>query len=489
MRDTNPIRTLRDYSRPSYEGYKNAIKLPEGNNVVPLRSNTIWLVQNGCSFYGLRSEDPNQHLKDFLKLERLSLKHGIVLRTYSKKSLIMASIFGFKSKYFMTMLIPPQDKPLTNRPMNDLRDFAKLVKAISSPQDVPSKSNCYLIELENQVQCLMKAHLAPKKSIEVNKITSSCKICSGPHDTQCCMENPEQDFVEYASLRMDKVGDASLSKFEAYFKQQQSEMTNKIDTVFTDRMAGELPSDTIKNLKLNVNSTYLLFSSHSYPTVDPKCTSHPYNLINAVKKCSSEINHSQKDQPQLVTKIRTQRPKEPVQTFENEFKDWHINLPILDILAHALMYNAILDIHVESLELGKNGFAFIQGEIPKKIEDLGLFTLPCRLGNFKPFDTLVDLRACVNIIPLNLFKKLNIRLLEETNHVFGLADGTKSYPIGIFKDVEVHTGKLKLLSDFYVIDMKKDLETPLLIGRGFLATANVVIDYRKAKNAVGERIT
>ncbi|GKD88192.1 zinc finger, CCHC-type containing protein, partial [Tanacetum coccineum] len=25
-------------------------------------------VQNGCSFYGLRFEDPNQHLKDFLKL-------------------------------------------------------------------------------------------------------------------------------------------------------------------------------------------------------------------------------------------------------------------------------------------------------------------------------------------------------------------------------------------------------------------------------------
>ncbi|GJS90069.1 zinc finger, CCHC-type containing protein [Tanacetum coccineum] len=35
--------------------------------MVPLRSDTIRLVQNGCSFHGLRSEDPNQHLKDFLK--------------------------------------------------------------------------------------------------------------------------------------------------------------------------------------------------------------------------------------------------------------------------------------------------------------------------------------------------------------------------------------------------------------------------------------
>ncbi|GKA17603.1 hypothetical protein Tco_0697440, partial [Tanacetum coccineum] len=68
MENENPIRTLGDYSRPSHEGYRNTIELPDGNNVVPLRYDTIRLVQNGCSFHELRSEDPNQHLKDFLKL-------------------------------------------------------------------------------------------------------------------------------------------------------------------------------------------------------------------------------------------------------------------------------------------------------------------------------------------------------------------------------------------------------------------------------------
>nr|GFA05635.1 MAK10-like protein [Tanacetum cinerariifolium] len=51
---------------------------------------------------------------------------------------------------------------------------------------------------------------------------------------------------------------ARLSKFEADFKQQQSEMTNKIDIVLnaiTDRIARALPSDTVKNSKLNVNTT------------------------------------------------------------------------------------------------------------------------------------------------------------------------------------------------------------------------------------------
>ncbi|GJV40118.1 MAK10-like protein [Tanacetum coccineum] len=123
------------------------------------------------------------------------------------------------------------------------------------------------------------------------------------------------------------------------------------------------------------------------------------------------------------------------------------------------------------------------------MEDPGLFTLPCRLGDSKPFDTLANLGLCVNIIPLYLFKKLNIRLLEETDHIFGLADGTKSYPVGIVKNIEVHIRKIKLLNDFYIIDLKKDPETPLLVGRGFLATANAVINCRMAKIAVGEEIT
>ncbi|GKE77509.1 hypothetical protein Tco_1543629, partial [Tanacetum coccineum] len=148
MGDKNHIRTLGDYSKPSHEGYRNTIVLPVGNNVS----------------------------------------------------------FGSKSKFSMTMSIPSQEEPLTNRPVNDPKDFAKPVKAIALPQDVPSTSDRHLIELENQVQRLMEAHLAPTQPTKVNKITTSCEICSGPHDTQYCMKDPEQAFVEYASLRTDEAG-------------------------------------------------------------------------------------------------------------------------------------------------------------------------------------------------------------------------------------------------------------------------------------------
>ncbi|GJV80249.1 DNA-directed DNA polymerase [Tanacetum coccineum] len=251
-------------------------------------------------------------------------------------------------------------------------------------------------------------------------------------------------------------------------------------------MTRALPIDKVKNPKLNVNSTSPVLSARSYPTEDPQCSSHIHNLINAIKTCSKQTSNLQKDQLKTIVEIGTSKPKEPEKTLEDEFKDLHLNLLVLEVLAHAPMYNLILDKYVESLELGKNGSAFIQGKMPEKMKDPGIFTLPCSLGDSKPFDTLANLGSCVNLIPLYLFKKLKNGLLEQTGHDFGLADGTKSYPVGIVKNVEVYIGRLKLLDDFYVIDMDKDSATPLLVGRGFLATANAVIDCRKAKIAPDE---
>ncbi|GJZ34767.1 hypothetical protein Tco_0580584 [Tanacetum coccineum] len=314
MRDENPIRTLGDYSRPSHEGYRNTIELPEGNNVVPLRSDTIRLVQNRCSFHGLWSEDPNQNLKDFLKLVD-SLDLDVANRERTRLRLFQFSLRDQASNW------------LERLPAGSISTWEDLTTYVSSTSD------CRLVDFENQVQRLMEAYLAPKQPVQVNKITSSYEICSGPHDTQYCMENLEQAFIDYTSSRTDKAGgkwisvqlhgtDARLSKFKAGFKQQQGEMTNKINTILkaiTDRITGALPSDTVKNPKLNVNPTSPVFSSRSYLMEDPQCSSHPLNSMNAIKTCSKETNHSQKDQLQTVMEIETQPSEEPEQTLEDEF--------------------------------------------------------------------------------------------------------------------------------------------------------------------------
>ncbi|GJU83547.1 hypothetical protein Tco_1285912 [Tanacetum coccineum] len=257
MGEANLIRTLGDYSKPSEKGYRNTIELPEGNNVEPLRSDTIRLEQKGCSFHGHQSEDPNQHLKDFLKLvDSLDLDGENRERTRLR-------LFQFS-----------------------LRDQASNWLEYLPAGSITTWGILLLVSLLNYFH-------------------------RGPHDTQYCMEDPEQAFVEYASSRTDEAGglvsnfmasqDARLSKFEANFKQQQSETTNKIDTVLKaiiDRMEGALPSDTVKNPKLNVNTTTSVLSARPYPTVDLQCSSHPSTSINAIKTCSKEANISQSSQLQ-----------------------------------------------------------------------------------------------------------------------------------------------------------------------------------------------
>ncbi|GJX73268.1 MAK10-like protein [Tanacetum coccineum] len=487
MRDENSIRNLGDYSKPSHEGYRNTIELPIGNKVVPLRSDTIRLVQNGCSFHGLRSKDPNQHLKDFLKLvdsldldgenrERTRLRlFQFSLRDQASnwlERLPAGSITTWEdlTTRFLAQFFPPgrtaklrndilmfqqhhgeslseawtrfkdllqkvphhgidlwlqvqifydHVNPVTRRTIdqsaggklrdrnaeeswalledlalydneswNDPRDFAKPVKAITLPQDVLSTSDRRLIELENQVQRLMEAHLAPTQPTQVNKITTSCEICSGPHDTQYCMEDPEQAFVEYASSRTDEAGgkwytfkhrkqsrdtynrhekspepimrqpqnsqnnflnppnrfqpngsipnrsfnnrpqnfnnqsnikglvsdfmasnDARLSKFEADFKRQQGEMTNKIDTVLkaiTDQIVGTLPSDTVKNPKLG---THPVSSARSYLTMDPQCSTQIHSSINTITIHPKQQSDSRDDKTEENEEEKRNNPE------------------------------------------------------------------------------------------------------------------------------------------------------------------------------------
>ncbi|GKA42732.1 MAK10-like protein [Tanacetum coccineum] len=317
----------------------NTIELPKGNNVLPLRSDTIQLVQNGCPFHGLWSEDLNQHLKDFLKLvdsldldgsistwedlttrflAQAKLRNDILMfQQHQGESLSEAWTrfkdllqkvphhgidrwlqiqifynhvsFYLKSGGKLRVLNAEESWALLedlalydNESWNDQKDFAKLVKATALPQDGPSTSDCCLIELKNQVQCLMEAHLALMQPTQVNKVTTSCEICSGPHDTQYCMEDPEQAFVEYASSRTDKVG---------------GEMTNKIDTVLkaiTDQIAGTLPSYTVKNPKPSTSS---VLSASSYPTQDPQCSNHVHGSINAITIHPKHPEGSQVNRP------------------------------------------------------------------------------------------------------------------------------------------------------------------------------------------------
>nr|GEU64092.1 retrotransposon Orf1 [Tanacetum cinerariifolium] len=229
-------------------------------------------------------------------MENPYLKHGIVSRTYYKKSLIMASTFGSKSKSFMTMSIPSQDEPLTNWPV---------VKAIALPQDVPSTSDRRLIELKNQVQRLMKAHLTPTQPTQVKKVTTSCEICSGPHDTQYCMKDPKQAFVEYASSHTDEAR-GMCDSYDEKAKENKKEEKDSSKNIHMN--PSTLPDPSIafiteKVLKLNVffESLGLVPQSSDTEVVCTKGDDGEVMFIELIRNVDDSINGESEEEGSTTT--------------------------------------------------------------------------------------------------------------------------------------------------------------------------------------------
>ncbi|GJW70455.1 MAK10-like protein [Tanacetum coccineum] len=334
-RDENPIRTLGDYFKPSHEGYRNTIELPVGNNVVPLRSDTIrertrlrlfqfslhdqasnWLERLPARSITTCEDLTTHFLAQFfppgktaqLRSDVLMFQqhHGEYLSeawTHYKKSLIMASTFGSNG---------PHD---TQYCMEDLEQ-AFVEYASSRTDEDGGKWYTFMLEQKNlsdtynpswrihpKIRWRQPQHSQNNFSNPPNRFQPNGSIPNRSFNNRPQRFNNQSNLKGLVSNFMASQ-DVRLSKFEADFKQQQSEMTNKIDTVLkaiTDQIAGALPGDTVKNPKL---STSPVLSYRSYPNMDPQCSNHVQSLINAI------IIHSEKQSDSYDEKAKENEEEE-----------------------------------------------------------------------------------------------------------------------------------------------------------------------------------
>ncbi|GKA32992.1 hypothetical protein Tco_0904219 [Tanacetum coccineum] len=96
---------------------------------------------------------------------------------------------------------------------------------------------------------------------------------------------------------------------------------------------------------------------------------------------------------------------------------------------------------------------------------------------------LADLGASINLMPLSIWKELNLLDLTKTRMILELADRTISIPTGIAEDVFVKVGTFFFPFYFVVVDYIADPRVPLILGRPFLRTARALIDVH------GEQMT
>ncbi|GKC35821.1 retrotransposon ORF1 [Tanacetum coccineum] len=385
MGDENPIRTLGDYSRPSHEGYKNTIELPEGNNAVPLRSDTIRRSIDQSVGGKLCDLNPNESWEI---LEDLAL--------------------------------------YDNESWNDPRDFAKPVKAIALPQ----------------VQRLMEAHIA---------------------------------------------------------------LTQPTQTI-TDRIAGTLPSDRVKNPKLG---THPVLSARSYSTMDPQCSTQFHGSVNTIiihpkQPKESQVNGPEVDleednfrdtnsnpypQPNpfasITTKqvrklnsmleslgliIRDDKPqnKDPHDveraTTEEPVVEYFDTLPTRNELTY---HRYLMDGLIPSIFLRN---PIITEGCPHNLK------IPCNIRHMHIEKAYIDLNSPFNIMTRMMYNRVIRRKLNPREDANG---GIRNFT-GRIKGMLVFVGNFTYVVDFMIVEDISSIIDPRLsqvvLGRPFIEISNMTHD-------------
>ncbi|GJU80135.1 reverse transcriptase domain-containing protein [Tanacetum coccineum] len=171
--------------------------------------------------------------------------------------------------------------------------------------------------------------------------------------------------------------------------------------------------------------------------------------------------------------------------FMEIFRNLHFEISFADALIHmpkfASMFKKMLNnkdklIELTKTPLNENCSAVVLKKLPEKLGDPGRFLIPCDFSEFDSYLALADLGASINLMPLSIWKKLQLPGLTETKMVLELADRTISKPTGVAENVFVKVGKFYFPADFVVLDFIADPRVPLILGRPFLRTAHALID-------------
>ncbi|XP_009771601.1 uncharacterized protein [Nicotiana sylvestris] len=118
----------------------------------------------------------------------------------------------------------------------------------------------------------------------------------------------------------------------------------------------------------------------------------------------------------------------------------------------------------KTVELTQECTSRVQNKLPQKLKDPGSFTIPVRIGNIDVGRDLCDLGASINLMPLSLFKQLDLGAPRPTTMMLQLADRSIAYPEGVIEDVLLQIGKFIFPSDFIILDYEADEQVPIALG-------------------------
>ena len=164
-------------------------------------------------------------------------------------------------------------------------------------------------------------------------------------------------------------------------------------------------------------------------------------------------------------RLQQEKMEEQFSRFLDVFKKIEINLPFAEALTqmpnYAKFLKDILSINRKFVEEGVVNLTttcsvVIQGSLLEKMQGPGNFTIPCTIEDFEFKNSLCDLGASINLMPLLRVKRLSLGELTPTAITLQMVDKTMAQPEGFLEDVLIKVGKFIFPMNFVFMDMEED---------------------------------
>ncbi|XP_009587373.1 uncharacterized protein [Nicotiana tomentosiformis] len=192
--------------------------------------------------------------------------------------------------------------------------------------------------------------------------------------------------------------------------------------------------------------------------VTPKGELVPKTVVETEKETEeSEKTPVARPPPPFPPRLKNKSDDKMFNKFFDMLSQIQSSLPLVDVLRKIPKYAKYIKVVVankrrlkefETAALTEECSARVQSKIPPKLKDPGCFIISLEIEKHEVGRGLCDLGASINLMPLSVFKQLNLGAPRYTNITLHLANRSLAVPGGIIEDVLVRVGKFILLADF-----------------------------------------
>ncbi|KAL1223544.1 hypothetical protein V5N11_034295 [Cardamine amara subsp. amara] len=112
-----------------------------------------------------------------------------------------------------------------------------------------------------------------------------------------------------------------------------------------------------------------------------------------------------------------------------------------------------------------------------KVDIPGRFLIDLSINGIMFKDTLCDSGSCINLMYMDIAKKIGIKKLQPSRIQIGLADSSSITPKGMVLNLYVRIGDCDVPTDFHIVELQRKGFSNIILGGSFLGTVGAVMNW------------